>query len=512
MKSEHEEIEFKAGLDPEALATLRKHAALRPHTVGRATTRVLRSIYFDTPSGRLRDAGLSLRLRRTGHGWTQTLKASRRTKDGLQRVYELNSDAAAPVPNLDAVPDAAWRKRLRKALKGKPLKPVFETRVRRTSRLLASDQGEVELAIDTGRIVSGEAEAPVSEIELELKSGETDAVFDWARDLLGDQPARLEQPSKADRGAALFSGDAPSPPSAIRTSASPVRGDASAGEAVAALLGFYAAAIARNLHLTLSRDDPEGPHQLRVALRRLRVLCAASRGVMRSSVRRSLQRRARRLGRIVAPLRDVDVMTDEIFAPEIADDAAGERLLEALNTWREKTRATVRADLLSVRATAFAIDLHALAASGGWRRRSRRGRRRLDAPARDLAARALEGAWRICALHGERFKDLSVSERHRLRKDLKALRYAADAFAPAFDGEPPQAFVRAVRRLQNKLGQLNDLAMLETFDPQLERVLRPAFDTLRERLVKDCAVRTEAAMDQAIDRWDALTRAPRYWA
>ena len=62
---------------------------------------------------------------------------------------------------------------------------------------------------------------------------------------------------------------------------------------------------------------------------------------------------------------------------------------------------------------------------------------------------------------GRGFADLSVERRHGLRIELKKLRYAVDFFAKLFSGKAARPYRRALARLQDHLGHLNDVAVAE---------------------------------------------------
>ena len=62
---------------------------------------------------------------------------------------------------------------------------------------------------------------------------------------------------------------------------------------------------------------------------------------------------------------------------------------------------------------------------------------------------------------GRGFADLSVERRHGLRIELKKLRYAVDFFAGLFPSKAVRPYRRALARLQDHLGHLNDVAVAE---------------------------------------------------
>ena len=65
----------------------------------------------------------------------------------------------------------------------------------------------------------------------------------------------------------------------------------------------------------LETDDPEGAHQLRIGLRRLRNALRALRPLVGRGSLRAFELSARSLGRSVGMLRDAHVMISAIVAP-----------------------------------------------------------------------------------------------------------------------------------------------------------------------------------------------------
>ncbi len=73
-----------------------------------------------------------------------------------------------------------------------------------------ADGSQVEVAFDQGLVVAGDRQEPICEVELELKSGQTDALFILARQLCehgGIRFGNLSQPARGYRLAANYSGD-----------------------------------------------------------------------------------------------------------------------------------------------------------------------------------------------------------------------------------------------------------------------------------------------------------------
>ncbi|MGQ0534094.1 MAG: CHAD domain-containing protein [Caulobacteraceae bacterium] len=260
------------------------------------------------------------------------------------------------------------------------------------------------------------------------------------------------------------------------------------------LLALHAAAVSQNLRCVLTSVEPEGPHQLRVSLRRLRVVLRTFRSLMRDEPLTALQVAAREIGSIAGDLRDADVMIDEIIRPAAAGDA---RLMAALDAWRQEVRGRVRARLLAASAPAFASDLAMSAGTFEWRKRGGKAR---DEPATDLINAFRERSWERVAPAAARLHDFSPIEIHDLRKDVKALRYAAE-IADAVSNNDNRQFAGSLKRVQDALGYVSDFSTLQRFNPAL-LIERDAFARVRNRLVLDRgdAVAASLARAQALLR------------
>jgi triphosphatase len=86
------------------------------------------------------------------------------------------------------------------------LKPIFETRIHRTTVQFRKNGSHIELAIDRGEVRAGQKIAPIYEVELELKRGKPAALFKLAQAIVELVPARVILKSKSERGYELLSG------------------------------------------------------------------------------------------------------------------------------------------------------------------------------------------------------------------------------------------------------------------------------------------------------------------
>lgn len=241
----------------------------------------LRASYFDTPERHLARAGYALRLRLEGQSWVQTLKGA--APDGMTRL-EHNVPVSAPadgtVPALDLGrhadhPAGQGLQALLVRLGSPALQALFRTDIERLSRALSTPFGEVELALDHGALLAGdgveERRTPVAELEIELKQGDPRAVLEVAREwALGRFGLTLELRTKALRGDLLARREAVA--SAQASAAAVWRPGQTQAQALAVLLKSVVEPVLGNASQIVSGlHQPEHLHQLRVALRRLRV-------------------------------------------------------------------------------------------------------------------------------------------------------------------------------------------------------------------------------------------------
>lgn len=460
----------------------------------------------------------------------QTLKVGRAASGGLHRVCELEAilpDGAGP--DLSAIPDRAMRDRVSACVGKAQLRAVFETRVTRHAGLLATGAGTVEVALDAGEIDSRGVQQPVSEVEFEVRTGGGAAAYRAAAALLGDMPARLHDDSKAERGFRLADGLAGEmgngAAGALRTGTVPEAASDWALDRVEAALRAYSEALAQNIHCVMVSADPEGPHQVRVAARRLRALLWLAEPVFAPDWRKATARTCKALGRAVAPARDADVFIDEIVAPALGAGEAGDaELMAALEAWRAATHDQVRGRLRAMTATGLALGLLEAVSTRAWAQRTGQGGTALVQPLAKIAAPALAAEWDRLERVGRKLGRLPVEDRHDLRKALKRLRYGAEIAAAGLAETAGGAdFLKALRRVQTALGKLNDL---DTIAP-----MRPALgDAGLEARLEACLAGTardtgdakasgksgrkarRRLLEKAEAQWAALAAAPRFWA
>lgn len=144
--------------------------------------RELGNIYFDTADNWLRKHDTGLRIRRFDDVFVQTVKTAGRVVAGLHQRPEYNAEHDSNEPKLALHPEDIWPAGKDIETLQAELTPLFSTNFTREQWLIGMPDGsQVEVAFDQGFVESGDLQEPICEVELELKSGQTDALFTLSR-------------------------------------------------------------------------------------------------------------------------------------------------------------------------------------------------------------------------------------------------------------------------------------------------------------------------------------------
>lgn len=452
-----QEVELKFDVDPgdgDAIRGAGIFAGTRPKA------RQQDSLYYDTPDGAVRRAGFSLRVRRSGQRYIQTIKRRSGRAAGLFVRQEWETEVPSFALDRGAL-DATPLKRWLAGTASDTLVPLVRTRLKRTAWQVRHERSWVEIVLDEGVITKGKARTPVRELELELIDGEPAALFALAGAIAAAVPLRLGVLSKAERGYALADGKLGRP-----AKAEPIRLKPPATEAEA----FHAIAQACLRHFRLNEmvllgaRDPDALHQARVAIRRLRSALSLFRPALRGTDYQHLREELRWFAREFGDARNLDVL--------IARAKADEVLCAALQPLRAQAYDRAAATLRSERAQALMLRLSHWVELGDWR-----GRKHASRDLGGLATEQLERQWKRIARRGDGLAELDAKARHGLRIAVKKLRYAAEFMAPLYTAKPLSArrdsFLGALKALQERLGDLNDAWTAESLAARLPAELRP---------------------------------------
>jgi inorganic triphosphatase YgiF len=519
------ETELKLHISPEHLQQLKRHPFIRSLSGGHARTQKLYSIYYDTPDLELRQHMMALRLRRVGKQWIQTLKGGGQANAGLHQRNEWETPVPSEQLNFDAL--KACGGELPRGVHNR-LQPVFVTDFSRNVRLVDFEGAQIELCMDSGEIRAGQSSCPISELELELrlvtgqpsiqlsprggkgdcilslwerievrdsasrlreqlpdrssrtsglrptvserqlKSGEPQQLFRLALALLDIVPLEVEHTSKAEYGYLLFSA---AKPSVSKPRFPALKKSQSIASALQSMIGACLAHVQSNVPGALLKLDEEYLHQVRVGLRRLRVVLAIAQRFRADDELTFLREQVAKLCVELGRSRDWDVFVTQTLAPictRLPEHAGLREVLATSERARKKQHAGMEKSLASQDFQRLLLRF------GAWMYGTQTGETEITLVL--FATQVLQRRSKQVAKHGKALVGEDAAQLHLLRIACKKLRYSTEMFGSLFNAAKTKSYVTALAELQDILGILNDIAVAHRLLDELDNAAR--HDTL----------------------------------
>lgn len=509
------EVELKLSVSPRALRDAARLPWLRKLAGGPVSRETLTSVYFDTDKFKLRNHGLTLRIRKLGRKRLQTIKADSGSNASGREEWE--EEVSGDKPDLKRAKRTALKPLITRKLK-RSLRPVFETEVRRIAVPLRIGESELEVAFDRGAIRDGRARTSVSEIELELKNGDRRHLARVAERFRKAIPVAYGVRSKAERGYALSMGEEDQPVAATSIALAPTATVAEAFTAIGLSCLHHLAANEG----AVRRGDSEGVHQMRVGLRRLRAAISIFKDVLQDSETEGIKRQLEWSSRGLGPARDFDVLVEEGVAPlrRATQNKPEMTLLEAdLKKRRDEGFKQAKAAVATRRYQRIVLDTALWLIDGEWLRgTSASSVAQRDRPIEEFAWDVIRKRTRKIVKKSREIETLDARRRHKLRIAAKKLRYATGFFVNVLDGakKPPKRFEKELKTLQNTLGKLNDIAVHQKFVRQYARAKsrsskRPQKAFAAGVLTGREQASTRTCLAAAIKAGKGLAKAERHW-
>ena len=509
---EQREVELKLEVPARDLRELEHFAPIKKIRGG---NELLTSVYFDTDKLKLHKNGFSLRIRRIGDRHVQTIKRAGNT--AVLERDEWESQTEGELPDFKAARKTPLRPLLSKKVR-RALKPVFETRVRRTTYPIKHGNGEIEVSVDRGGIIVNGRSHPLHEVELEVKRGAPLELFELVHQLARRVPLTLSAKSKAERGYELRTDEISPPIKAIAVHLAPNQGTAAAFQIIArACLRQLLANVP-----ALQAGDLEGLHQVRVSLRRLRATMSLFDELLQGNQSAALKNELKWLTGACGPARELDVFMEHLVKPFARTHRGKEvvALRDDVQHRREDAFSRAQAAIDRARFRALALDVVKWIEIGDWTRDEDKLKQTLrERPIARTAAKELRRRCSKILKRGKRLDTLSPQKRHKLRIAAKKLRYASEFFVDVFPGARParrhREFVGGLKKLQDCLGELNDIVVHEALTAGLiERdgktaAAQRAFTA--GRLSGHEEVRAAAVLKSATKAHRAFSKLKPYW-
>jgi inorganic triphosphatase YgiF len=436
-----------------------KQSLLEMASDGDATCRNFLDTYYDTADDRLRREGLVLLVGERDHNHIQKVSANEVRGMTPLMCGQWEDVIEGDQPSLLA-PNSGVH--LPIGLAEGELRARFTTRVRRTVFTLKPDAStQIEGALDEGEIrtMDGKSLEPISQIELLLKDGDPAALYGTALRLLEIAPLRIEIRSNAERAYHLLDErrDVRQSQAYLLSNLKP---DLTVEESLRRI-GQNCLSTVLLCEAAATADIPDGIHQMRVAIRRLRSVVATMRQMLPPEQYEWVTQTLKWMAGVLGPARNWDVFSSSLLEPVRSVLLRGQELDEFCRVCEHERQSAHESASTAIRSpqyTAALLKLSQWFASRRWRNQPVSEQSALlMAPIETLASTLIGRRYKKVKKTGSGFAQLTLERRHEFRVAVKKLRYTTEVFKDLFDSQKVAAFVQLLKPLQDDLGYMNDV-------------------------------------------------------
>ncbi len=218
----------------------------------------------------------------------------------------------------------------------------------------------------------------------------------------------------------------------------------------------------KNMAAVIDAQLPEGLHQVRVGLRRLRSALSAFKKYIPPAQRAWLNVEAKWLLTQLGPARDLDVFIQDLAEPlaeRVSENAELAHLMRVARAAQTGAHQAAARTLKGARTGRFIGRLDAWLTGRGWHDGSDDSRDSKAVSAVDFAKRFLNRRLRNIRAEYDDIESLTAEARHELRIAVKKTRYGVEFFQAVLPAKRTHRLNAVLKDLQDNLGHLNDITV-----------------------------------------------------
>ncbi|MDM8566276.1 CHAD domain-containing protein [Candidatus Halobeggiatoa sp. HSG11] len=450
------EKELKLLLNTEDVDKVKQHPLLQQAS---KNSQLLYSVYFDTVEHDLLRNKIGFRIRHIDERRIQTLKTAGSGVGGLHTRQEWENDITGDTPDYEQIPTDALPYL---PANFNTIQPIFTTEFKRITWLININNSVIEIALDQGEVKNSNQSKPISEIELELKSGSEINLYEAALILLDDIPFTIENKSKAAIGYSLCK---PQPLKSYKAGSIQFDSTTTAEQAFIHIIWHCLQHLQANEDIVLYNNDIEGVHQMRLALRRLLSGLNLYKTLIPKKSYKKLRQELKWINDVLAVARDWDVLA--VNLQPIQPYCSMEELKSKLTTKQTEAYVKVRDMLRSQRYTRTLLLLSKWLLEKSWRNNLEdKYLQHLDNPTTDFANQVL--TTRQAAIRCEDITKLNSTQLHDLRIDIKKINYGIRFFVDFYPANIIRPYNKTISHLKDELGFFNDAYVANKLLEQLD--------------------------------------------
>lgn len=168
----------------------------------------MHAVYFDTEDRRFFREGIAFRVRKEGNRLVATLKWNGSSEDGMHKREEINvpvdDESKLTTPDIKIFDQSEMCQVLTDLVGRRRLVPLMDIYFLRRQVRIDTGKSINELSIDVGKIICGEKTVPISEMEIELYSGDEEDMIALGQRISEKYGLTAENQSKYKRGLDLI--------------------------------------------------------------------------------------------------------------------------------------------------------------------------------------------------------------------------------------------------------------------------------------------------------------------
>ena len=507
-------LQLLLDLPEESVAAFKQAELLTKSALRRPVTRKFRQVFWDTSDHRLGRAGLSIAMQTAGQRKTQFLRNIKEAPTGGRILHQQESALSGEVLDLTRLallpggdPELVTR------IGAEMLVPVFALDFSRTSWLVAWNDSQFTLALESGTIDSPAGQAQFCQLALTPTAGPPQGLYDFAQRLQRAVPARLARLDPIQHGYGRVSTKNWWPEN--RAGIARLTPEMTVRQGILAIGRAATAAVRAEMAGLETGAEVEHIHEARVAIRRLRSVLSVFRDALPVFSRKALARDLGALATKLGHARELDVFLAETLEP-LAKASGEEQCLRGLrltaSVLRQNAAEGARQAASGADFLALSCRLGAWFDAGIWPELAgAEASTLLDQPFETFAHNLLRKQHRKLVTAAEALKESSPVELHSLRIQAKRLRYTADFVRALFPERAAKRYIAALKAIQDILGTLNDAVVARALLPQLTKS-DPTGGARAAGLVAGwTAAEVTSARQRFAETWDRFTATRRFW-
>lgn len=227
--------------------------------------------------------------------------------------------------------------------------------------------------------------------------------------------------------------------------------------------------------VAIKGSDPEGVHQIRVSLRKMRTALVTFKPLINTKFSRRLAKDIRKFAKILDNARDLDVYILTNFPQANTQSLLQHSATEQRELAYKKVRKLLKGKTFN---NCICKCKKWLKQSQWSKQLSMPDQEATNLPISPLAALILDKLMSEIIIKAKQLESLDDIELHQFRILCKKLRYSTEFFASLYDDESVNIFIEQLKQVQDRLGDIHDCVVAK----QLHQELLPSTDASEEKL------------------------------